>query len=589
MSTNDDLASRRGRRPDQGGRGPVRQDRDWDQSSSRDRAAEDPYQDQRGRDSQQQRGGGYSNFNRQGYPNQQEPTLPQPQGYYPDAPQRGDTTRYVDPAASSYMAPPPPYEQDAPNLGFHDSGHDLFVRDAAGPSLGQYPNDVYDQNRSQQPPAGRREAAAAVDDYERQFPARGAPEAQAGRFFLPDEEPKRQRVPQPDRGYQTPPPPSPQYAANTYSQQDDYENHFEDNWQDEHAEDGGDHAHHDLAPEDNEFDEDFFADEDELENEHAPVPKKRNRKRLIVAALAGAMVVGGGGAYVYKSFKGGAEESATPYIRADNRPLKELPGNPGGKQFPNGEKTIYDRLTPDGQQIQAAAYAPPAPMAPAASQPAPGNSLEERIDEALRKAQQSSDAPQQPAPSAARGSDQPTVVRSEIYRPDGTRVDAGRPMVMPTITDAGSGQLPPPFGPGAPQAAAPAAAPMATPFQTVPVLSSQAPQFAAATTTPRSAPPTARSASLIPAEPTATPSGGFWVSLKSAPDEKAIQRDLAVLTDKYKSVLGEVPLTSKIADLGAKGVHYRAVAGPLSSRQEAMELCQKIKGVGGDKACFVTN
>ena len=77
--------------------------------------------------------------------------------------------------------------------------------------------------------------------------------------------------------------------------------------------------------------------------------------------------------------------------------------------------------------------------------------------------------------------------------------------------------------------------------------------------------------------------------MKSAPDEKAIQRDLTILTDKYKSVLGEVQLTSKIADLGAKGVHYRAVAGPLGTRQEALDLCQKIKGVGGDKACFVTN
>ena len=77
--------------------------------------------------------------------------------------------------------------------------------------------------------------------------------------------------------------------------------------------------------------------------------------------------------------------------------------------------------------------------------------------------------------------------------------------------------------------------------------------------------------------------------MKSAPDEKAIQRDLTVLTDKYKSVLGDVQVSSKIADLGARGVTYRAVAGPLNSRQEAMDLCVKIKGVGGDKACFVTN
>jgi hypothetical protein len=90
-------------------------------------------------------------------------------------------------------------------------------------------------------------------------------------------------------------------------------------------------------------------------------------------------------------------------------------------------------------------------------------------------------------------------------------------------------------------------------------------------------------------EPASAPASGFYVSLKSAPDEKAIQRDLATLTDKYKSVLGDVQITTKIADLGARGVTYRAVAGPLGTRQEAMDLCQKIKGVGGDKACFVTN
>lgn len=59
------------------------------------------------------------------------------------------------------------------------------------------------------------------------------------------------------------------------------------------------------------------------------------------------------------------------------------------------------------------------------------------------------------------------------------------------------------------------------------------------------------------------------------------------MTDKYKSVLGDVQLMAKIADLGSK-VTYRLVAGPLGTQAEAKELCEKIKGVGGDKACFVT-
>jgi len=609
MSTNDDSASRRGRRADQGDRrGPVRQDRD--DRSSRERVAADPYQDQRGRDGQPQRAG-YSNFSRHAYPNQPEPALPQPQGYYQDPGQRNDAARYAEPAPNAYTPPSPPYEQE-PHLGFNDSVRDdLFVRDSAA-SYGQnqyepqgggtYQSDIYDQNRGHQsvtPPSPRREdylqreaPPSPADDYERSFPGRNAPEAQASRFFLPDEEPQNQRAAQADRGYTAPPPPPSQFAANAYPPQDHYDGHYEDNWADEQAQNEDDTgAHHEVGPHGNELDEDFFADDDELENDHPPAPK-RSRKKFMIAALAGAMIVGGGGAYLYKSLlKGGGEESATPFIRADNRPLKELPGNPGGKQFPNGEKTIYDRLTPDGQQIQAAAFTPPAPVAPPAAQPAQGNSLEERIDEALRKAQQAGDTQQQPASAqAARSPDQPTVVRSESYRPDGTRVDSGRPMVTPTVADVNAGQLPPPFGTAA-QAAAPAQAPLATPFRTVPVASSPAPQLAAAAPAPRSAvpAPTARSASITPAEPTATPSGGFWVSLKSAPDEKAIQRDLTVLTDKYKSVLGDVQVSSKIADLGARGVTYRAVAGPLNSRQEAMDLCVKIKGVGGDKACFVTN
>ena len=87
----------------------------------------------------------------------------------------------------------------------------------------------------------------------------------------------------------------------------------------------------------------------------------------------------------------------------------------------------------------------------------------------------------------------------------------------------------------------------------------------------------------------AAPSGGFWVSLKSAPDEKAIQQG----SDRADRQI-QVCAWRRAGDLENrrprhKGVTYRAVAGPLNTRQEAMELCEKIKGVGGDKACFVTN
>jgi hypothetical protein len=597
MSTNDDSASRRARRADQGERrGPVRQERDerWEQASFRDRAG-GGYQDQAGRDNQR---AAYSNFSRHAYA-PQEPAPNQPQAYYPEPAPRNEPPRYVEPAAPSFAPPSPSYEPEPPHLNYHDASRDdLFARDAPPAGYEQplyaqgsgYQGDPYDQNRGQQPvAASRREEQqlpreplpSPVEDYERTFPARMGEEAQASRFYLSEDEPKQARAQQ--GAYPPPPAAAQQFPAGAYPAQDSFSAHYgsQDSWTEEHPlhEEERDRAAVEHDAHGHELDEDFFADEDDLDHDQLPAPK-RGRKKLIAAALVGAIAIGGGGAYFYKSMKGGGVETATPILRADNRPMKEVPGNPGGKQFPNGEKMIYDRLTPDGQQVQVAALTPSAASypvaAPEAAPPSAGNSLEERIDEALRKAQ--------PGASLGRGGDQPTVVRSESYRPDGTRVDA-RPLVTPNVVDTSGGQLPPPFGSAAPEPA-PAQPQLAAPFRTAPVASSSAPQAVAPAT--RSAQPTSRTASITPVE-AAAPAGGFYVSLKSAPDEKAIQKDLPALTDKYKSVLGDTQLSAKIADLGAKGVTYRAVAGPLVTRAQAMELCQKIKGVGGDKACFVTN
>jgi hypothetical protein len=294
-------------------------------------------------------------------------------------------------------------------------------------------------------------------------------------------------------------------------------------------------------------------------------------------ALAGAIGVGGGGAYLYKSLKGGSDtgDVATPIIRADDRPAKDVPENPGGRQYPNGEKTIYDRILPDGRQVQVAS-APAAASAgtAAAAPPAPaGNSLEDRIEEALKKAQQSGDAPAAPSPAT---SDRPTVVKPEVYRPDGTRVDASQPTVAPAIV----GSLPPGFGPGFAPAPSQAAGP--APFRT-----NVQPQPSAAAPAQKTAPVRQAALAVDQATPAAGGSSeGYFVSLKSGPDEKAIQKEIPALAEKYKSVLGDVQIIAKIADLGAKGVFYRALAGPIGSHQEALDLCNKIKGLGG--RCFVT-
>jgi hypothetical protein len=51
---------------------------------------------------------------------------------------------------------------------------------------------------------------------------------------------------------------------------------------------------------------------------------------------------------------------------------------------------------------------------------------------------------------------------------------------------------------------------------------------------------------------------------------------------KYSSVLGSQPHTVRRADLGDKGVYYRAMVGPFANREEAVQLCVSLKQAGGN-------
>lgn len=627
MSTNDDPASRRGRRPEAGSQqwraqnGQDREDRRY-QSSSRDR--DGAYFDPRSREAEPQqsdpRRNAYSAFSRHSYaPPRQDPPPPpppssqqhrEPPRFYADPAPRNDGGRAYHDAGL--------YEQDGPALPFAEAERDdLFGREPA--PLGYPPrNDGYEQPMPRQAPmqaapardaAGRgddmpylaREPGSPMDDYERNFAARiAAQESQASRFFLPEDTvPQRAMAqPSPDTGYM---------AQNHYSGGFEAQAGTQSYGQDAYEQAGGwgSEAHdatgiHGGLPQrvshGDELDEDFFADEDELYQEEELSRPKKGRKKLIAAALVGAIGVGGGGMYAYKHLKlGAAGDGGTPLIRADNRPSKEVPSNPGGKQFANGEKLIYDRLGADGQTQTASLGSVGGAIPPARnttpSSPAAGNSLEDRIEEALKKAQRSGDAPPGGGPASSNLSssgrpDQPTVVRGETYGPDGTRVDS-RPMITPTIANVNGGQLPPPFG-NAPAGNSPftsqvQAAPLPqAPFRAPPAQ----PVAAVKNMQPASPPPQAPQTKLALATPAAPPASGYYVQIKSSQDEKAATRELQSLNDKYSVVLGGTQLITKTVDLGDKGVWFRTMAGPLSSKEAASDLCTKLKGAGL-AACLV--
>ena len=80
------------------------------------------------------------------------------------------------------------------------------------------------------------------------------------------------------------------------------------------------------------------------------------------------------------------------------------------------------------------------------------------------------------------------------------------------------------------------------------------------------------------------PSGTYIVQVTSQRSAAAASNAYAGLQRQYPGVLGNRNAGIVSADLGDRGVFYRARI-PTGSRSEANTLCESLKGAGGD--CFV--
>lgn len=558
---------------------------------------------------------------------QQEPASYQDYGsrdnLYGDAPQAQQPS---PPAVGSAYGAEALYDDYEQAAGVANAGNDdLYGRAPASRGReGQMPQFHDPAPVNYQPPQ-------PSQDYDRTLGARIARDAGPSRFYLPDEQQGAHGFAQQQpaheqlynsghfehqseaapavsgvQGYADQSYTDPSYPDPSYNRPLDEE----PSWADDHPDDrdsgyrGGLPVEHRGAGD--ELDADFFSDEEDFDQEEM-LPPRKSRKKLIAAVLVGAVAFGGGSAYVYKSVLGGGPAlgpDGAPLVRADNSPAKETPSDPGGRQFGGGEKAIYDRLTPDGPASSRSGETQTASLATnTASDETPasaggnsggGNTLEDRIEEALRRAQRADGAAGAPAPVRA-GPDQPIVVRSETYRPDGTPIETASPRSNPrTMMD--TSDLPPPFGPG-PGGRAPAASAAAPglpggntrptietirtapqPQPSRPTASTETASLAASRAQAvREAAPPARPAAPVR---TAALGGGHFVQMKASNDEKRALAEVSDLNEKFSVVLGGVQVSSKAVDLGEKGVWFRLLAGPLPSKDAATELCNKLKGAG---------
>jgi hypothetical protein len=89
-------------------------------------------------------------------------------------------------------------------------------------------------------------------------------------------------------------------------------------------------------------------------------------------------------------------------------------------------------------------------------------------------------------------------------------------------------------------------------------------------------------AQIAPSAPSAGGAGGnYLVQVSSQRSEADAQASFKALQGKFPSVLGSRASVIKRADLGDKGVYYRAMVGPFNSPDEASQFCGSLKSAGG--------
>jgi len=100
---------------------------------------------------------------------------------------------------------------------------------------------------------------------------------------------------------------------------------------------------------------------------------------------------------------------------------------------------------------------------------------------------------------------------------------------------------------------------------------------------PAPATPPTRVAATNPTQivPSSSSGASYLVQISSQRNEADAQASYRALQGKFPSVLGSRSPVIRRADLGEKGVYYRAMVGPFGSSEEAAQFCSSLKAAGG--------
>lgn len=289
------------------------------------------------------------------------------------------------------------------------------------------------------------------------------------------------------------------------------------------------------------------------EADEAP-PRRRGGTMTVVAVLLLA-VVGTGAAFAYRTFIGSPRSGEPPIIKADAGPNKVVPAGAGteapGKQIYDrvGDKTAERMVSREEQPVdlKANANAGPRVVFPPLTQNA-NPPMPSGASPAARPTGAG-------VGNGTLGGDEPRRIRTLSIRPD--------------QSDAAAAPAPRAQAPAV-QKPAPAPASTASTGASHGAPVSLAPQA-------QQAEPRARVAAVNPA----TGASGAYVQVSSQKTEADAQASFRALQGKYSGILGSRSALIRRADLGDKGVFYRAMVGPFASNEEATQFCVNLKSAGG--------
>ena len=363
---------------------------------------------------------------------------------------------------------------------------------------------------------------------------------------------------------------------------------------------------------------DDHADGEEYEDYNEGLNTRRRGGFVLVVMIFGLAVLGAAGVFAYRAMFGGPMlPTLPPIIKAEGGPNKIMPGDGNSpanasRQTDSNTETAAsgERLVPrEERPVEMPAPANPAPRSvstvpifpdpPSAGGPgavvgfpalAPSNNPASSTQPPTTVRPGIPTAPSPAVTSAAASSAATSAPLASMSSPASTPTVPGAPSPKKIRTVSIHTEQPnaadPTTGSATPTRPSAQAHDANEPLSIVPSstdspTATTRPRTIPAQPVPLNKPPANETASAVPV----AAAGSYTVQVSSQRSEDEAQSSFRDLQAKYPDLLGGRTPIIRRADLGAKGIYYRAMVGPFASADQATELCSNLKAAGG--SCLV--